>query len=64
MIPALKYIVTIMNLYHTLLAHISFCVTRYPTKPDAVTISSVPITVLATVTDVDKNRSLTAISLT
>ncbi len=48
--PALKYIVTTRHLYQIFLHHISCFVTRYPTKADASTISTVPRIVLPTVT--------------
>ena len=40
MVPALKYIVITRNLYQNFLPHISFLVTRYPTKAVANTITT------------------------
>ena len=47
-IPALKYIVTIVNLYQNFLFHMSSCVNINPKNADAMTVSPVPRTVLDT----------------
>ena len=46
-IPALKYMVAATNLNHNFLCHMVSLVNIYPRKAATITVTNVPITVLA-----------------